>query len=160
MLEPQTSSNTVALDVFFSCPQPIMVASYRHNTYRLLSDAGPTLSQRRLRLRKVFLYLHGLCARASCFNHRLNAYKIVGHFFGQSYPHFPWIIRSKVVFLESVTFQLHARMLSSQVAQSLKRLGHFSDLGVKIAFNPENKPVRYNTRLEHRFALIAVYLCV
>ena len=29
-------------------------------------------------------------------------------------------------FLESVTFQFHARMLSSEVAQSLKSYGHFS----------------------------------
>ena len=33
---------------------------------------------------------------------------------------------SKIVFLESVTFQFHARMLSSEVAQSLKSYGHFS----------------------------------
>ena len=39
----------------------------------------------------------------------------------------------KIVFLESVTFQLHARMLSSEVAQSLKSHGHFSDLEVGIA---------------------------
>ena len=47
----------------------------------------------------------------------------------------PWIIRSKIVFLESVTFQLHARMLSSEVAQSLKSYGHFSVLGVGIALS-------------------------
>ena len=38
-------------------------------------------------------------------------------------------------FLESVTFQFHARMLSSEVAQSLKSYEHFSDLGVEIALN-------------------------
>ena len=45
------------------------------------------------------------------------------------------IIRSKIVFLESVTFQLHARMLSSEVAQLFKSYGHFSDLGVEIALS-------------------------
>ena len=40
------------------------------------------------------------------------------------------VIRSKLFFSESVTFQFHARMLSSEVAQSLKSYGHFSDLGV------------------------------
>ena len=39
------------------------------------------------------------------------------------------------MFLESVTFQFHARMLSSEVAQSLKSYGHFSDLGVEIALS-------------------------
>ena len=43
------------------------------------------------------------------------------------------VIRSKMFLLESVTFQFHARMLSSEVAQSLKSYGHFSDLGVGIA---------------------------
>ena len=37
--------------------------------------------------------------------------------------------------LESATFQFHARMLSSEVAQSLKSYGHFSDLGVEIALS-------------------------
>ena len=41
------------------------------------------------------------------------------------------IIRSKIVFLESVTFQLHARMLSSEVAQSLKSYGNFRTLGTR-----------------------------
>ena len=45
----------------------------------------------------------------------------------------PRIITSKIVFLESVTFQLHTRMLNSQPAQSLKSYGHFSDLRVEIA---------------------------
>ena len=49
------------------------------------------------------------------------------------------VIRSKIVFLESVTFQFHACMLSSEseVAQSLliKSYGHFSDLGVGIALS-------------------------
>ena len=42
---------------------------------------------------------------------------------------------SKIVFLESVTFLFHARMLSSEVAQSLKSYGHLSDLGVGIALS-------------------------
>ena len=41
----------------------------------------------------------------------------------------------EIVILESITFQLHARMLSSEVAQSLKNYGHFSDLGVGIALS-------------------------
>ena len=45
------------------------------------------------------------------------------------------IIRSKIFFFKSVTFQLHARMLSSEVAKSLKSYGHFSDLGVGIALS-------------------------
>ena len=35
------------------------------------------------------------------------------------------IITSKIVFLESVTFQFHAHTLSSEVAQSRKSYGHF-----------------------------------
>ena len=38
-------------------------------------------------------------------------------------------------FLESVTFQFHARMLSSEIAQSLKSYGHFSDLVVRGSEN-------------------------
>ena len=45
------------------------------------------------------------------------------------------IIRSQIVFLESVTFQFHAPMLSSEVAQSLKSYGNVSDLGVGIALS-------------------------
>ena len=45
------------------------------------------------------------------------------------------VIRSKIVFLESVIFQSNAHMLSSEVAQSLKSYGHFSDLGVGIALS-------------------------
>ena len=45
------------------------------------------------------------------------------------------VIRSKIFFLESVTFQFHARILSSEVAQSIKSYGHFSDLGVGIALS-------------------------
>ena len=40
-----------------------------------------------------------------------------------------------MVLLESVTFQFHARILSSEVAQSLKSYGHFSDRGVEIALD-------------------------
>ena len=45
----------------------------------------------------------------------------------------PEIIMAEIVFLESLAFQFHARMLSSKVAQSLKSYRHFSDLGVGIA---------------------------
>ena len=45
------------------------------------------------------------------------------------------IIRSEIDLLESVTFQLHDRMLSSSSAQSSKMYGHISDLGVKIALS-------------------------
>ena len=57
----------------------------------------------------------------------------------------PRIIRSKIVFfIESVTFQLHARMLSPQPAQSLKSLNrHFSGLGVKITFNDLGQALWY-----------------
>ena len=67
------------------------------------------------------------------FSHRLTAYKIVGHFFGLSYLKIALNNQVEIVFLESVTFQFHARVLSSQVAQSLKSYGHFSDLGVETA---------------------------
>ena len=45
------------------------------------------------------------------------------------------IIRSKIGLLESVAFQSRARMLSSEVAQSLKSYGYFSDLGVGVALS-------------------------
>ena len=51
------------------------------------------------------------------FSHRLATYKIVGNFFGLSYRKYRGVIRSKLGFLESVTFQSHARMLSSEVAK-------------------------------------------
>ena len=38
-------------------------------------------------------------------------------------------------FLESVPFQLHARMLISYSAESIKSYEHFSDLGVDIALS-------------------------
>ena len=66
--------------------------------------------------------------------HRLTAYKIVGHFYGLSYLKISGIIRS-IFFLESVTFQFHARMRSSEVAQSLKSYRHFSDHGVETALS-------------------------
>ena len=47
----------------------------------------------------------------------------------------PRIIRLKIVLLESVTFRLRYRMLSSLVAQSLQSYGHFSNLGVEIAMS-------------------------
>ena len=42
----------------------------------------------------------------------------------------PQIIKSELFFLESVTFQVRDRMLSSFSAQSLKSYGHFLDLGI------------------------------
>ena len=39
------------------------------------------------------------------------------------------------IFLESVTFQFHARMCSSEVAQSIKSYGHLSDHGVETALS-------------------------
>ena len=68
------------------------------------------------------------------FSHRLTVYKFVGHFFGLAYLN-QGIIRSKIFFLESETIQLNARMLSSEVAQSLNSYGHFSELGVEIALS-------------------------
>ena len=47
----------------------------------------------------------------------------------------PRLIRSKIGLLESATFQLQDRMLSSFFAQSLTSYGNFSDLGVEIAFS-------------------------
>ena len=70
------------------------------------------------------------------FSHRLSVYKFVGHFFGLSYRKISGNNRVKnSFFLESVTFQLHAHMLSSEIAQSLKSYGHFSDPGVGIALS-------------------------
>ena len=69
------------------------------------------------------------------FSHRLTAYKIVGHFFGLSFRKISGSDQVKNSFLESVIFQLYARILSSEVAQSLKNYGHFSDLGVGIALS-------------------------
>ena len=47
----------------------------------------------------------------------------------------PRIISQKYIFLESVTFQFHARMLSSQLVKSLISYGHLSDLEVEIALD-------------------------
>ena len=58
------------------------------------------------------------------FSHRLTAYKIVGHFFG-----LPYLNKSGNNQVDNIFFQFHARMLSSEVAQSLKSYGHFSDFG-------------------------------
>ena len=57
----------------------------------------------------------------------------MGHFFGHG--KYRGVIRSKIGFLESVTFQFHARMLSSEVAQSLICYEQFSDLGVGNALS-------------------------
>ena len=62
------------------------------------------------------------------FSLRLTPYKILGHFFTRSNT-CPRIIRSKIVFLESGTFQLQGRMLSSFSAQSLKCYEYLSDPG-------------------------------
>ena len=69
------------------------------------------------------------------FSHRLTAQKslnisleVINRTSGR-------IIRSKIVFLESMTFQVYARMLSSKVAQSLKCYGYISDRGVRIALS-------------------------
>ena len=85
------------------------------------------------------------------FSHRLTAYKIVGHIFGLSYRKISGSNEVKNIFCKisnisvpcphaqlkgrTVTFQFHARMLSSKVAQSLKSYGDFSDLGVGIAIS-------------------------
>ena len=68
----------------------------------------------------VGLYRPVAPVAATGFSHRLTAYKIVRHFFGLSYRKISGSNQVKIVFLESVTFQFHARMLSSEVAQSLK----------------------------------------
>ena len=87
------------------------------------------------------------------FNHRLIAYKFVGHFFGLSHR---GIIRSKIVFLESVTFQSHARMLSSQVAQVNKKLWTLFGLWgrdsswVTAMFNFSGETSERTTRLKNR----------
>ena len=59
-------------------------------------------------------------------SHRLRPYKIVGHYFGRSYLRLGLDNSGrKWVFLESVTFQPHAHILSAFVATSLSRYGHF-----------------------------------
>ena len=71
--------------------------------------------------------------------HRLTPYKIVVHFFVRSYLSLPPDNQVKIFFLQTVTFQLHTRMLSSQVAQSLKSYGHFFSLGsrpLSVIANP------------------------
>ena len=51
------------------------------------------------------------------FSHRLTAYKIMDISLDCHIRKYLGVIRSKIVFLESVTFKFHARMLSSEVAQ-------------------------------------------
>ena len=65
------------------------------------------------------------------FSHRLTAYKILGHFFGLSYLN----ISGNNQVEESVACQSHAPLLRSEVAQSSKSYGHFSDLRVEIALS-------------------------
>ena len=60
-------------------------------------------------------------------SHRLTAYKFVGYFLGLSYRKISGHNQIKNIF-----FRI-SNMLSSEVAQSLKSYGHFSDLGVRIA---------------------------
>ena len=69
------------------------------------------------------------------FSHRLTAYKIVGYFSGLSYRKISGSNQVKNIFLESAIFQFHARMLSSEVAHSLKGYGHFSVFVVRIALS-------------------------
>ena len=63
------------------------------------------------------------------FSHRLTA------FFGLSYLNISGNNQVKNFFLESVTFQFHAHILSSEVVQSLKSNGIFSELGAEIALS-------------------------
>ena len=68
-------------------------------------------------------------------SHRLTSYKILGHSLDYHIGKYRWIIRSEVVFF---SFQFHARMLSSEVSQSLKSYEHFSGLGVGISLSHRN----------------------
>ena len=63
------------------------------------------------------------------FSHKLTAYKIVGYYFWLSYRKISLNNQVENIFLESVTFLFHARMLSSEVAQSLKSYRSFRTLG-------------------------------
>ena len=56
---------------------------------------------------------HVFCAAKCRKHHRLPAYKIVEHFFGLSYLNISENNQVEKSFLESVTFQFHARMLRS-----------------------------------------------
>ena len=66
------------------------------------------------------------------FIHILTAYKIVGHFFGLSYLKISGSNQVKNIFFRISNISVPSRMLSSEVAQSLKSYGHFSDLGVGL----------------------------
>ena len=73
------------------------------------------------------------------FSHILTAYKIVGHFFGLSYRKISVKNQVEKSFFRISTILVpcpHAQLRgSSEVAQSLKSYGHFSDLGVGIALS-------------------------
>ena len=81
--------------------------------------------------KKIMTFLQNTTLRLTSvaetgLSHRLTVYKI----FGLSYLKILGNNQVENIFLQSVTFQFHARMRSSEVAQSLKRYGHFSDHGV------------------------------
>ena len=59
------------------------------------------------------------------FSHRLRSIKIMGHFL--------YDIQglASIHYVESVTFQVHDRMLSSSVATSLKVMSIFRNLGLR-----------------------------
>ena len=88
------------------------------------------------------------------FSHWLTAYKIVAHFFGLWYLNISGNNQvENSFFIESVTFQLHVRMLSSEVAQSLKGYGLFLDLVVEIAVNkgPNDLPSAIKLNYKKQF---------
>ena len=57
----------------------------------------------------------------------------MGHFYGLSYLTISGNKQVENIFLES--FQFHARMRSSEIAQSLKSYGHFCDHGFETALS-------------------------
>ena len=59
------------------------------------------------------------------FSHRLTAYKIERHFSGLSYLNISGTIQIENIFFKSVTFQFHARMLSSEIALSHRHVDFF-----------------------------------
>ena len=53
------------------------------------------------------------------------------------------ISKYRKYFLEFVLFQFHARMRSSEVAQSLKSYGHLSDHGIETALSHCHRFISY-----------------
>ena len=110
-----------------------LVAPLNPRQLQVLSDGKRSLLGQRLAPLSLTIIMypcrHIAPVAKTGFSHGFTAYKIVGHFFGK----YRGVIKSKMFLLESVTFQFHARMLCSEVAQSLKSYGHISDLGVGIA---------------------------